>query len=421
MPIGMDFADISAVLTDINKAATGQETAEEITDTSSFVSVAQATLLAGYDNYTKGISQVLTRNIFSVRPYDAPFLRMQVTGQEFGNHTRKINYFDSDPIQDAAWNLSDGQSVDMYQVHKPKVLQTNYYGQTNYSRVYTLADVQMRAAFTGPDQLAEFWSNMVLHMANQIESDRSNLAANLLCNHLSGMTKTSPTSVIYLLDEYNALNGTSLTVADVYKRENFPDFAKYAYGRINDVSRMMKRRSINWHQNWNISGTDYNFMRHTPYDRQHLYLYSYTQDMINSRVIPDTFHDAMLKYRDMELVDMWQNLDNRDTISCTPVITSTAGVAEKSAAVQLTNVFGCIIDWDALGYAMYDNTVIPTPLNARGRYTNFWYHYNFRWWDDFTENAVLFLLTSGDVTAPSDMAAASTLQSQTVKEAEPKA
>lgn len=418
MPIGMEFADISAVLADINKLATGQEATSEIVDTSSFVSVAQATFLTGYDNYTGAISQVLNRSIFAVRPYDAPLQRLQVSAQEYGNHVRKINFFDEDPVTDKAWDLQDGQSVDMYEVHKPKVLQTNYYGQTNYSRVYTQADSQLKAAFTGPDQLAEFWSNMVLHMANQIESDRSNLASNLIANHLTGITKTSPTSVVYLLDEYNALNGTTLTPQTVFQQANFPDFAKFAYARINDVSRMLKRRSINWHQNWEIGDQTYNFMRHTPYDRQHLYLYSYTQDQINARVIPDTFHDQMLKYRDVELIDMWQNLDDRDTISATPVITTTAGATQTAEGVKLTNVFGCLIDWDALGYTPFDNAVLATPMNARGRYTNFWYHYNWRWWADFTENAVLFLLTASDVGSAAAMSAA-TLKSTTVKDPDP--
>jgi hypothetical protein len=207
----MDFADIAAILTEINKMATGQEPTSPIVNTSSFVSVAQATLLTGTDNYTKAISQVLGRTIFAVRPYDAPLKRLQVTGDDWSNHVRKINFCDTDPVTDKAWALVDGQSVDMYEVHKPKVLQTNYYGQTNYSRVYTQADTQMEAAFKGPEELAQFWSSFVLHLSNQIEADRRNLANNLMANHLTGMTVTSPNSVVYLLDEYNAQQGTSLT------------------------------------------------------------------------------------------------------------------------------------------------------------------------------------------------------------------
>lgn len=419
MPLGMDFADISAILTEINKIATGQESTTPIVDTSTFTSVAQATLLTGTDNYSKAISQVLGRTVFAVRPYDAPMPNLQVTGDDWANHRRKINFCDSDPVTDKAWALTDGQSVDMYEVHKPKVLQTNYYGQTNYSRVYTQADTQMEAAFKGPEELAQFWSSFVLHLSNQIEMDRRNLAANLMANHLTGMTVTNPDSVVYLLDEYNAQQGTSLTVQDVYKEANFPGFAAYAYGRINDISRLLKERSIKWHQNWTIGDTKYDLMRHTPYDRQHLYLYSGTQSQIDAKVIPQVFHDNLLKYRDAELITFWQNLDNRDQINATPVVTTTAGVAQKNAAVQLSNVFGCLLDFDAIGYTPRLSRIVPTPMNARGLYTNFWYHYGWSWYDDFTENAVLFLMTTADVGVPSEMKRTSMLKSSTTKEADP--
>lgn len=417
MPIAMEFTDIAAILTEINKLATGREPTTPIVDTSSFVSVAQYTLRTGTDVFTRAISQVLGRTIFAVRPYDAPLKRLQVTGDDWSNHVRKINFCDSDPVTDKAWTLESGQSIDMYQVYRPKILQTNYYGQTNYSRVYTQADTQMEAAFKGPEELAQFWSSFVLHLSNQIEADRRNLANNLIANHLTGMTATSPDSVVYLLDEYNAQQGTQLTVHDVYKEANFPGFAKYAYGRINDISRLMKERSINWHQNWTISGSKYDIMRHTPYDRQHLYLYSGTQSQIDARVIPEVFHDNMLKYRDAEQVTFWQNIDERETINATPIVTGNDGKAIQKEAVKLSNVFGCLLDWDAIGYTPKQSRVVPTPMNARGLYTNFWYHYGWSWYDDFTENAVLFLMTAGDVSAAS--AKASTLKTTTHKDADP--
>ena len=103
MPLGLDFADISAILTEINKIATGQESTTPIVDTSTFTSVAQATLLTGTDNYSKAISQVLGRTVFAVRPYDAPMPNLQVTGDDWANHRRKINFCDSDPVTDKAW------------------------------------------------------------------------------------------------------------------------------------------------------------------------------------------------------------------------------------------------------------------------------------------------------------------------------
>ena len=430
MPVGMTFNDISAVLAEINKAATGQVPTSDIIDTSSFVSVAEATLRTGYDNLLNAISQVFTRTIFAVRPYRAQMLGLEKDGSAWGNHVRKINYFDSDPIKDTTYSLPDdrgvgteagGDSVDQWIVERPKVLQTNYYGQSNYSRMYTRGLIQLNSAFQGPDQLAEFWSGMGTHMANQIEQDRENLARLLVVNRMAGTPSTAPSSVIYLLDEYNAETGLELTATTVFQPNNFPDFARFAFARINDVSDMLRSRTINWHQNWAISGTNYNFMRHTPYDRQHLYLSSRLQRQIGARVLADTFNSGMLQYRDMELVPYWQTPDERETVQVKPITTTAGGVAQAMATnVGLANIVGVLFDDDAIGYTPIDSQVLATPVNARSRYVNFWYHYGWRWYNDFTENAVLFLLTSADVTAPAAAAAAS-LKSTSVKEPAPTA
>ena len=430
MAVGMTFQDISAVLAEINKAATGQDPTSDIINTSSFVSVAEATLRTGYDNLLNAISQVFTRTIFAVRPYRAQMLGLEKDGSAWGNHVRKINYFDSDPIKDTTYSLptngtvgteAGGDSVDPWIVERPKVLQTNYYGQSNYSRMYTRGLIQLNSAFQGPDQLAEFWSGMGTHMANQIEQDRENLARLLVVNRMAGMPSTSSASVIYLLDEYNAETGSKLTATTVFQPANFPDFARYAFARINDVSDMLRARTIKWHQNWAISGTNYNFMRHTPYDRQHLYLSSRLQRQIGARVLADTFNSGMLQYREMELVPYWQTPDNRETVQVKPIITSTAGSAyAASNNVGLANIVGVLFDDDAIGYTPIDSQVLATPVNARSRHVNFWYHYGWRWYNDFTENAVLFLLTRADVTAPAEVAAAS-LKSTSVKEPAPAA
>lgn len=428
MPVGMTFQDISAVLAEINKAATGQEPTSDIIDTSSFVSVAEATLRTGYDNLLNAISQVFTRTIFAVRPYRAQMLGLEKDGSAWGNHVRKINYFDSDPVKDTTYSLPDdgtvgteagGDSVDPWIVERPKVLQTNYYGQTNYARMYTQGLIQLNSAFQGPDQLAEFWGGMATHMANQIEQDRENLSRMLVVNRMVGTYGASPRAVIYLLDEYNAETGLSLTTTTVFHPDNFPDFARFAFARINDISDMMRARTINWHQNWEISGTPYNFMRHTPYDRQHLYLSSRLQRQIGARVLADTFNSGMLQYRDMELVPYWQTPDDREMVKVNVIRTAAnTGSSYAAGPLGLTNIVGVLFDDDAIGYTPIDSQVLATPVNPRSRYINFWYHYGWRWFNDFTENAVVFLLTSADVTVPTEAAAAS-LKSASVKEPAP--
>ena len=413
MPVGMTFADISTVLAEINKAATGQEPTSDIIDTSSFVSVAEATLRTGTDPVLNAISQVMTKTIFAVRPYNALMRGLEKDGSAWGNHVRKLNFFDQDPVKDTSYSLpadgsvgteAGGDSVDPWPIHRPKVLQTNYYGITTYARPYTQTMVQLESAFHGPDELAQFWGAFATHLNNQIAQDRENLARLLVANRAAGTPSTSPTSVVYLLDEYNAETGKTLTAQTVFAPENFPDFARYAFARINDISDLMRARTINWHQNWEIGDETYNFMRHTPYDRQHLYLSSRLQRQIDSRVLSDTYNSGMLQYRDVEMIPFWQTPDDREAVKVTPITTTSAGVAQKASAnVGLDNIFGVLFDDDALGYTPIASRVLATPVNARAQYINFWYHYGWRWYNDFTENCVVFLLTSADVSSPSGL------------------
>ena len=91
----LTFDQISTVLNDIVKQATGMETMKA-TDTSSFVAQAQTALLAGNDRIMDSISQVLDRTIFSVRPYSAKFRGLRRTTQQWGNHVRKLGMVDDD-------------------------------------------------------------------------------------------------------------------------------------------------------------------------------------------------------------------------------------------------------------------------------------------------------------------------------------
>lgn len=419
MALGMTFADISALLSQINKAATGQE-APEIANTQDFVSVATATLLTGYDTVCNAISQVFTRTFFAVRPYRGKFHPLRMAGSAYGNHERKINFFDTDPIQDPAWHLpADGNSVDPYKIYRPKVLQTNYYGATQYARAYTVTREQLKMAFTGPEQLAAFWSAYVQHYNNMVTQDEENLCRLLIANYACGMTKTTPTAVYYLLDEYNDMTGQSLTATDIYKPANFPDFARFSYARIMDVMDMMEARTIEHHQNWEIGGTTYNFMRHTPRNLMHVYLFSQTQQQVSARVLSDTFHTDRLAYGDVEQVPYWQSVSERSSMQCTPLYTKTDGSLETTGGnVGISNVFAFAHDRDAIGYTPILAETEPA-RNAAGLYTTFWAHYGWRWYNDFTENAALFLLTTGDVTAPSALNAAK-LVSSTTKDAAPK-
>lgn len=57
-----------------------------------------------------------------------------MSSERWGNIVRKLNIADGAYIDDTSFALpEDGQSVDMYKLRRPNILQTNFYGANVFS------------------------------------------------------------------------------------------------------------------------------------------------------------------------------------------------------------------------------------------------------------------------------------------------
>lgn len=386
--MGLGYNQLATVLNSIAQQATGNK-ALTATDTSSFMSVAQTTLATGYDNVLNAISQTLSRTIFSIRPYTRKFKGLYVDSQRWGNHVRKINYIDTDWTNDDRKPLTDGASVDMYTIKKTPVLQTNFYGQNVYQRHTTIYRDQLDVAFTGPEEFGRFISGVMQNASDQIEQAHEVMARFTINNLIAGKISADAGNVIHLLTEYNTLTGLELTGESVYQPENFSAFVRWANSRISDITQLMTERSENFHQN--VTGKIIN--RHTPLDRQKVYLHAHLLNQINSMVMPDVYQPNYLKFADTEAVNFWQSIESPDAINITPTIMNADGTIEAaSAAVNKTGIVGIIFDEEAAGITSVNQWSAPTPFNARGGYSNIFWHFTDRYWNDFTENAVVLMM-----------------------------
>jgi hypothetical protein len=392
----LTFNQLSTVLNSIVEQATGEAQLTP-TDESSFVTVAQVGLKAGYDPLMTAISQVLSRTIFSIRPYNRKFKGIQATNQRFGAITRKLQIVDDDWKNDVKFELVDGQSVDHYQVNKPDVLQTNFYGANVFMDHITIYTEQLDNAFSGSAQFGEFISMLMTNMSNRIEQAHENLARATIANFIAGKISAN-NNVIHLLTEYNAKTGLSLTKTTLYQPDNFPSFIKWLNARVETISSLMENRTSIYHINVTAypegNGTkDKTVMRHTPKRMQKIYLLSEFLAEIKSMALSGIYNDNYLKIADVEGVDYWQSIQTPMSINSTPVYLQPSGALTSPAdPVNETDLLGVIFDEDALGYTVIKHTVATTPLNAKGLYYNMFYHFTDRFWNDFTENGVVLLL-----------------------------
>lgn len=386
----LSINQVSTILNAVVKQATGN-TALTAVDGKNFATVAQLPLKIGYDPVINAISQVLSSTIFSVRPYSRKFKGINVSSQKFGNITRKLNIADSDWTDDDRQKLTDGESIDMYVVKKPTVLQTNFYGANAFQRQTTIFKDQLDVAFSSQEEFGRFISMLMSNVSDMIEQGHESMARMCILNYVGGKLANEDelNNRIHLLTEYNDLTGLTLNDKDVYKPENFPSFMKFVVARIKSISNLMTERSEKFHTN--VTGKE--IMRHTPLSKQRLYLLAPQQYLMETSVLSDLFNDKYMKMTDLELVNFWQNIDKPADIDIKPIyMDKTGSLKQPTASIKEPQLFGVIFDEEALGYTTVNSWSAPTPFNARGGYHNIFWHYTDRYWNDFTENGVVLLL-----------------------------
>lgn len=383
----LTFEQIVTVLNSIAAQATGQASLTA-TNTSDFVTVAQTTLKAGADPIMQAISQTLSKTIFSIRPYFEKFQGLRVDSVRWGNHVRKINSVDKTFIQSEKWNLTDGSSVDPFTIRMPEVLQTNFYGADTYADSLTVFDDQLDNAFKGPDEFGSFISMIMTNITDRQAQAREALARGCIANLIGGKVVGDSGNVIHLLTEYNSATGLTLTSTTVMQPANYAPFMQWVYARIAELSSKLTERSIKYHIN--VTGKE--IARHTPYERQKVFFYGPARYAIEGRVLADTFHDNYLRYAYDETVNYWQAIDDPAAVNVKPTYMGTAGtLTTPGSATKTDNIFCVLMDEEAAGYTTIHEKM-GAIYNPRGEYTNMFWSFDMRYWNDFTENCIVFLM-----------------------------
>lgn len=389
----LSFNQLSTVLTSIVNQATGKANLTA-TNTADFVSVAQTGLQAGYDPLSTAISQVLSRTIFSARPYSRKFKGLEADSLRYGNHVRKLQVADKAWEDDSRITLTDGQSIDQYTVNKPKVLQTNFYGANVYQKSMTIYRDQLDCAFSGPEEFQRFIGMIMGNASDMIEQAHEATARATIANYIAAVVSGSGTlddgeRVVNLVTAYKTYAGISDANWNVYAPANYAPFARWAFGLIKTISQKMQERSLAYHQN----PTGYDISRHTPVSDQRAFIYTPEMNTIDATVLSTTFNDEYLKLLPHENVTFWQSFNTPDSINVTPAYMAANGtIATAESAVSQGNIFAVLCDQEAMGYTVVNEWSQPTPFNAKGGYYNQFWHFTDRYWNDFTENFVVFLM-----------------------------
>jgi hypothetical protein len=389
--------DAYPVINELYKMATGRENLKAV-DTSSFVAVGETMLRTGVEPTLKALSQWCGKTYFEMEKYRSGVFRSIIEDNErWGAITREIITLPNDAEQSQDWNtnlsenqLADGQSVDMYKINAPKAVELKFYGSKVLQSHITRFRDQLALAFSNEAEFLMFVSSYMTAYYNDIESRNEAKRRLTVLNFMAGISSLG-TNEVDLTKAYNTEYGTELTRKQLLSPEHHKDFMAFVVSRVKKDSKKMQDRTTKYHMNF--TGKD--ILRFTRPENQKLLMYTDFWVDSETQVLPEVFNDKYLKIADMELVNGWQEFDS-PAINITPNIIDADGVSKTAAtAVSLPYVLGLLYDRRAMGVNNQWMYSASTPFNAAGGYYNIYDHYRFNAWNNFTHNAILYVLGEG--------------------------
>lgn len=395
--------DVYGIVNAMAEEMFGQNNSLTAFDTSTFVTVGEHMLRTGYTNTLDALSTVIGRTIIAVRRYDGRFKIIMRTPAEWGGIERKISFYAKKMQPSGNWNtdingtqLDDGSSIDHYVISKKYPLEINFCGVKTLEYEDTTLIHQLRLAFTKEAAFSDFVSGKLVDIANDLETKIEAENRLMILNAIGATYNVGGTrQAVNLTAAFNAKYNTNYSTNDLLTTY-LADFAAFFIWRVESDMELMRERNDMFHiypARNDDSGNALTLPRHTPPEMRRLILFApFIRDEAKN-VFPSLFNDSYLKLENYESVEYWQNPNVPAGVSVTPnQLDVSTGESDDGDPVQLDMVLGLLFDRDALSMSVKYESVLTTPVNARGKYYNTYYSYSMNYKLDQTENMVLYYM-----------------------------
>lgn len=405
------------------RQATGQA-AQSVVDASTFVSAGETVLATGKENTMNALSLVLGRTFAAVRPYNAKLALMNAINTGVYSHRlRKISYYAQDALPSGYFNsdlyknfdqgFTSGENPDgngvpqstksQWEQHPAMPLEVNFAGSTTWQDCITIYEDKLEQAFNSVESFNAFIEGILVEHGNDIESQKEAwnrmtlLSAIASRIYLAGQG-VAASSVINLTSAFNTYFRTSYTSAQL-RSTYLKEFLEFMVATIKETSDRMTERSTAYHDPMTktVGGVSYSILRHTPKDRQRLYLYNPLFRKAESIVMPEIFRPEYLNMeKQFERIEYWQSNDsdaNRSAINFNSAyLDSSDGTQKATGAIEESYIVGVLADEDAMMTDFQLERALTSPLEARKGYRSNWLTFAKNSIIDQSENLIVFIM-----------------------------
>lgn len=377
----MDTNQIYGIVNDVVAQGIGS-TAVAVVDEQGLISLGQEVLSssANTEAFLNTLIQRVGRTIVRFRKYQNKLAGMLLDDFEYGAIVQKVRVAMPDAEADESFGLVDGQSVDHYKIAKPEAQQKLFVTRTPYQYKITIQRKHLKEAFLSEAAMGQFIAAVFGEVRNAIDLGLERLARNAINNMIAecytGAGGTAGRTVVNLGTLYRALNPNAPATAAGLMNE--PDFLRFAVSTINSRIDSLEEMST-------LNTPDANALpTFTPRDRMHVYIMSPFKRRLETVVQYAAFNEGLV------------NIGGNDTLTYLQGQASPLAInverASDGEAVSVDNIVGLLYDRDACGAYKWDEEVSTTPLNSAGLYYNTYYHLQQLWFNDLSENFVVFTL-----------------------------
>lgn len=363
--------------------------ANAIVDYSSFIDVGRKiTALTGQElmnNFVSALMNKIGLTINTFRSYDGRYKSLVRGRLEYGDVIGIITNKFYDTQAAGFVNLTNGTSLDQWEVHKPDV-DVNYYVESNpYTIPITIQRDQLEKAWSNPAAMDNFIQGTIGYVVNSSEFARESGRIGLVASAIADLVKANapheglqvsndvPSFAYNLFDLANHAGLTPpQTLQEALRNSNM---VRFFVQTILKASTFMTTVS----SKMNLSG----IKTFTPSENKHLFLHTALSSAMRTWLYtsPDGIPVSAPSLTDYIEVPNWQNAE-----APFDVIKGTGDTDKQEAS----GVLAFMCDEYALGEYVRSESMDGTPYNARMKTFNYWYNVETKLVENTNANMVVF-------------------------------
>lgn len=380
MPNQIEVNQIYDLCNQIFQQMTGRTDIEAV-DSASLVAMGnEVSNLGKNDLWLNTLARRIGLTIDSYRVYRNRFSDLYRTQVEWGALVQKLTVEMPDAVADDMYKVGqmNGQALDHYIINNPKAKQKIFDKETPYSFFITMQEKMLTEAFLNAGAMSSFVNQVFGKVQNKIEVVLEDLARVALVNMMCNLSTKQEIKLVTL---YNSKTESTL---NPHTALFDPAFMRFAIGMMNNIASKLETMSVLF----NTDGYD----RFTPKSEQRFYVLADFITQLETVVQYAAFNPQYVNKSVDIAVPYWQGVKEGDDINDIAVLSKVIGKVDSKVDKTIENVVGVLFDREAIGTFRQEEKVLTTPVNARGAYYNTFWHEKQMWFNDMSENAVIFTL-----------------------------